>query len=440
MSIFDTIVAEATAPYESALSIVRVSGPDTKDILCRLTKKELSKFTPRMVHLVTLYGDKGQEIDQATLVYNQNPNSYTGEDTLELYTHGSRIIVDELIETIISYGARRAEGGEFTAKAYYNGKMNLIEAESVNELIKAKTYKGKEIALKTLKGTNYNRIERVRQKLLDIMARIEVDIDYPEYDDTDEIIYNLKLELPELNKTVSSLRTDSRASLYYLNGIKVALVGEPNVGKSTLLNAILGYDKAIVTAIPGTTRDVVEGEKMVDGMLYRFLDTAGIRENPDQIEKIGIEYSYRTIQEADVICYVFEHFNKGEFDVLDLPKDKPCILVQNKIDKNPRCEEADIHISALEKDLGLLMDNIKKSLNIQDTIQGVFSSKRDLDLLDSFGKMLELAANDLNNGVTIDVIEILLVKATKILDELLGNEQTLEDLYSTVFKSFCVGK
>lgn len=318
--------------------------------------------------------------------------------------------------------------------------MNLIEAESVNELIKAKTYKGKEIALNTLKGTNYDRIEKVRQRLLDAMARIEVDIDYPEYDDTNEIIENLKKELPDLNETVSTLRRDSRASLYYLNGIKVALVGEPNVGKSTLLNAILGYDKAIVTAVPGTTRDVVEGEKLVDGMLYRFLDTAGIRENPDQIEKIGIEYSYRTIRESDIICYVFEHFDRNELKALNLPKNKPCVLVQNKIDKNSKCPEADIYISALEKDLGSLMDIIKKNLNIHETIEGVFSSKRDLDLLDSFGNMLLKATNDLYEGVTIDVIEILLVRATKILDELLGKEQTLEDLYSTVFRSFCVGK
>ena len=441
MFIFDTIVAEATAPFESALSIVRLSGTKTNEILERLTEKSIDQFKPRMTYNRNIYTVDHKKIDNAVIVYFEKGKSFTGEESAEFYVHGSRIIVNELIDTIITLGARRAEGGEFTAKAYYNGRMSLVEAEAINEIIKAKTTKGKDLALKTLSGENREKIENIRTELLDIMARIEVDIDYPEYDDEEAIIEKLKIDLPIISQQVKSLCADSKSALYYLTGIKVALVGRPNVGKSTILNSLLGYDKAIVTNIPGTTRDVVEGEKNINGVLYKFFDTAGIRDNPDPIEKIGIEKSHDTIKDADIILYIYDKFDEEEYkDILIESNDKPVVKVQNKNDINSVDKENDISISATSKKVNVIYEIINKRLDIRETVEGGFASKRDLDLLDSFSKQLSEAVFNIEEGMTIDVIETMLLNSTHKLDELLGNNQTMEDLYSTVFAKFCVGK
>lgn len=441
MFIFDTIVAEATAPIESALSIVRLSGTKTNEILERLTKKSIDQFKPRMTYNRNIYTVDHKKIDNAVIVYFEKGKSFTGEESAEFYVHGSRIIVNELIDTIITLGARRAEGGEFTAKAYYNGRMSLVEAEAINEIIKAKTTKGKDLALKTLSGENREKIENIRTELLDIMARIEVDIDYPEYDDEEAIFEKLKIDLPIISQKVKSLCADSKSALYYLTGIKVALVGRPNVGKSTILNSLLGYDKAIVTNIPGTTRDVVEGEKNINGVLYKFFDTAGIRDNPDPIEKIGIEKSHDTIKDADIILYIYDKFDEEEYkDILIESNDKPVVKVQNKNDINSVDKENDISISATSKKVNVIYEIINKRLDIRETVEGGFASKRDLDLLDSFSKQLSEAVFNIEEGMTIDVIETMLLNSTHKLDELLGNNQTMEDLYSTVFAKFCVGK
>ena len=441
MFIFDTIVAEATAPFESALSIVRLSGTKTNEILERLTKKSIDQFKPRMTYNRNIYTVDHKKIDNAVIVYFEKGKSFTGEESAEFYVHGSRIIVNELIDTIITLGARRAEGGEFTAKAYYNGRMSLVEAEAINEIIKAKTTKGKDLALKTLSGENREKIENIRTELLDIMARIEVDIDYPEYDDEEAIFEKLKIDLPIISQKVKSLCADSKSALYYLTGIKVALVGRPNVGKSTILNSLLGYDKAIVTNIPGTTRDVVEGEKNINGVLYKFFDTAGIRDNPDPIEKIGIEKSHDTIKDADIILYIYDKFDEEEYkDILIESNDKPVVKVQNKKDINSVDKENDISISATSKKVNVIYEIINKRLDIRETVEGGFASKRDLDLLDSFSEQLSEAVFNIEEGMTIDVIETMLLNSTHKLDELLGNNQTMEDLYSTVFAKFCVGK
>lgn len=441
MFIFDTIVAEATAPFESALSIVRLSGTKTNEILERLTEKSIDQFKPRMTYNRNIYTVDHKKIDNAVIVYFEKGKSFTGEESAEFYVHGSRIIVNELIDTIITLGARRAEGGEFTAKAYYNGRMSLVEAEAINEIIKAKTTKGKDLALKTLSGENREKIENIRTELLDIMARIEVDIDYPEYDDEEAIFEKLKIDLPIISQKVKSLCADSKSALYYLTGIKVALVGRPNVGKSTILNSLLGYDKAIVTNIPGTTRDVVEGEKNINGVLYKFFDTAGIRDDPDPIEKIGIEKSHDTIKDADIILYIYDKFDEEEYkDILIESNDKPVVKVQNKNDINSVDKENDISISATSKKVNVIYEIINKRLDIRETVEGGFASKRDLDLLDSFSKQLSEAVFNIEEGMTIDVIETMLLNSTHKLNELLGNNQTMEDLYSTVFAKFCVGK
>ena len=444
---FDTIVAECTAPYKSALSIIRLSGNDSNRIVSNMLRQKLDTFEPSKAYHVGIYKDAKDTstlIDKALVIYFEGAHSFCGEDTFEFYVHGSRVIVNELIDTLIENGARRAQGGEFSYKAYFNNKLELVESEAINDLINARTKRSKDFALKTLNGENTKVLFDLKKKLNLLSAEIEVNIDYPEFDEDANLIEKTKELLPDLIKSAKNLQAGSKQSLYLFNGVKVAIVGEPNVGKSTLLNKILGYNKAIVTNIPGTTRDIVEGEKEIDGIIFKFLDTAGIRSKADEIEKIGIEKSKEITKEADIILVLSD---KGHFEDLESLgideelKTKPVIYVGSKSDLNNSATNADILISKDDESLEKLFKLIQSKLDlISDDRQG-FTSKRDLDLLNKFVYVWDSIDEDLNNYITIDVVEIKLVEATKILDELIGKtENSLDDVYDTIFKNFCVGK
>lgn len=442
MIVFDTIVSECTAPYKSALSIVRLVGSSAKEIAAKMVKKAIDSFSPSHAYYLSIYEDKTKEdtiIDKALVIFFEAEHSFCGEDTFEFYVHGSRIIVNELIETTIRYGARRAKGGEFTYKAYINGKMELVESEAINELINARTKRSKNFALKSLNGENSKVLNSLKEKLNLLNAEIEVNIDYPEYDEDASLIEKTRELLPSLIKEAKDLLQGSYQSTYLFSGVKIAIVGEPNVGKSTLLNKILGYSKAIVTSIPGTTRDVVEGEREIDGIIYKFLDTAGIRESSDVIENIGIEKSRESIKEADVVLYLSD---KGDYVSLGLEeelRDKPVIYIGSKSDI-AKVEKCDITISQDDSSLDDLFSLIKKKLNLIDEDKAGFSSKRDIDLLSSFVNTLDEIELDLKEDITIDIVEIKLLDAARKLDELIGVESTLEDVYDTIFKNFCIGK
>lgn len=448
MNVFDTIVAECSAPMKAAVSMVRLSGKDSFEILSHVVKKDVNSFEARKMYYVSFYEDQDDEdslIDRGTLVLYKDGKSYTGEDTVEFFVHGSPLIVNRLISALIRYGARRALGGEFTEKAYLNGKMDLSEAEAVNQLINARTEKSRKFALKTLNGDASGQVKEMKKELNLLTAEIEVDIDYPEYDENVEIAPKIEKVLPPLLKKAEVLLAGSRQSTYLFNGIKVAIVGEPNVGKSTLLNKILGEEKAIVTDVPGTTRDVVEGEKEIHGLLYRFYDTAGIREAAGEIEKIGIEKTYDTIAKSDIVLLLFEKGQQIEeeidkLEIRDLIRDKPCLTVSTKKDLNGIDKDADVSLSKEDPDLEEMFKKIEKKLDISDKDGDGFASKRDLDLLETFVSDLKDVLNDLKNKVTVDVLEIKLIEATHALDEMLGVENTMEDVYQTVFANFCVGK
>ena len=401
MNVFDTIVAECSAPMKAAVSMVRLSGKDSFEILSHVVKKDVNSFEARKMYYVSFYeyqDDEDSLIDRGTLVLYKDGKSYTGEDTVEFFVHGSPLIVNRLISALIRYGARRALGGEFTEKAYLNGKMDLSEAEAVNQLINARTEKSRKFALKTLNGDASGQVKEMKKELNLLTAEI-----------------------------------------------KVAIVGEPNVGKSTLLNKILGEEKAIVTDVPGTTRDVVEGEKEIHGLLYRFYDTAGIREAAGEIEKIGIEKTYDTIAKSDIVLLLFEKGQQIEeeidkLEIRDLIRDKPCLTVSTKKDLNGIDKDADVSLSKEDPDLEEMFKKIEKKLDISDQDGDGFASKRDLDLLETFVSDLKDVLNDLKNKVTVDVLEIKLIEATHALDEMLGVENTMEDVYQTVFANFCVGK
>jgi tRNA modification GTPase len=448
MDIFDTIAAECTAPYKSALSIVRMAGKDSFAILSKMIKKDPALLPCRKAYYCSIYRNKTQEeslIDKGLIILFKGKESFAGEDSVEFYVHGSRIVVGELMETLVSLGARRALGGEFSMKAFYNGKMDLTQAESINQLVNARTERGKDFALSGLAGKGAEKIKEMKDRLNLLSAEIETDIDYPEYDEGKNLLEKIKKVTAPLIKETRSLLSSSKEAKYLFNGIKVAIIGEPNVGKSTLLNKIIGEDKAIVTPIPGTTRDVVEGEKEIDGLIYKFFDTAGIRQKADEIEEIGIKKTYEVTEKADILLVLFEK-GPSESDeisklgIKELVKTKPCIYVSTKRDLTGENEKADISVSKDDKSLDALFALIEKKLDIEKKENEGFTSERDADLLDNFLSTMLSIEEDMKEEMTVDVLEIKLIKATSYLDEILGVSSTMEDIYETVFKNFCVGK
>ena len=445
MFIFDTIVAECTAPYKSAVSIVRVSGKYAKKILFKMVRKK--DIESRMANYGGIYMDKNDKrtlIDRALYIFFDGEHAYCGEDTVEFYLHGSRIIVDQVIKTCLKYGARLAKGGEFSAKAYYNGKMNLTEAEAVNQVVNARTIRSKDFAIKTLGGENTKDLLKMKEGLNLLAAQIEVNIDYPEFDDETDLIETTRQLVPKLIIKAKEKQTNSQQSKYLFNGVRVAIIGEPNVGKSTLLNKILGEDKAIVTNIPGTTRDIVEGEKELNGIIFKFFDTAGIRNDAGEIEKIGIEKSREICQRADIILVLLNQENKAtgieNLGLKKLIENKPLIVIATKKDLYGNNTSADISISKEDENLNELYHLLYDKLSISNHEDAGFVSVRDIDLLDKFIATLESIEVDLRKHITLDVLEIKIIEASKILDELLGNTSTMEDIYTKIFSNFCVGK
>jgi tRNA modification GTPase len=449
MIVFDTIAAECTAPYKAALSVIRMAGPDAFKILQAVVVKDVASFEPRKSYYVSVYKDKNDEkslIDKGLVITFKGKESFAGEDSVEFYVHGSRLIVEELLEALVKHGARRAEGGEFSAKAYYNGKMDLTEAEAINQIVNARTERSKDFALKTLEGQASKQISEMKDRLVKLSAEIEVDVDYPEYDEKGTDLVQKAQELLEpLLKEADELVSSSKQSRYLFAGLKVAIVGEPNVGKSTLLNKILGEDKAIVTPIPGTTRDIVEGEKEIDGIIYKFLDTAGIRKRAGTIEKIGIEKSYEAVKDADIVLILSEKKESGEKEIQslgikDILKSKPYIYISTKRDLIGQNKEAELSLSKDDSSLDDLYKLIEKKLNIASGDDHGLASARDIDLLTQFRDLISSALDDIANQMTIDVIEVKIVSALNLLNEMLGVESTLDDIYDTVFKYFCIGK
>ena len=328
-----TIVSLITPPFNSAVSVIRLSGDDSLSLAQTIFSRKIEK--PRYAY----YGNlsyQGEEIDQVVLIYYKGPNSFTGEDVVEISLHGSMLIVNQVISLFITLGARLAERGEFSSRAFYHHKIDLVQAEGINSLINSTTLEQKKIALYSLKGDTSKLITPLKEKLGKLLANIEVNIDYPEYIDIEEVTISKVREITlEISKEINSLAKNASKSSLVMNGIKVCLVGEPNVGKSSLLNALLNQKKALVSSIPGTTRDVVEGSISLNGLPLHLIDTAGIRESKDEIEKMGIELSLKSLEEADLIIFIRDASKSDsieEQEILEKLKDKKYIEVFNKSD------------------------------------------------------------------------------------------------------------
>ena len=439
---FETIVALATAPIKSALGIVRLSGDDVFEVVSKCFTKDLREIKERTILYGSIFNDE-EKIDDVVLLAYKGPKSFTGEDSIEIICHGSSLIYKQIIETCIKNGARMATNGEFSSRAYMHNKIDLVQAEAINDVINANTKEAKNLNLLSLDGKTSNLIVPIKTRLADILSLIEVNIDYPEYEDIEvankETIVST---IEELLPKIDSLIADGQKAKIINEGVKVALVGKPNVGKSSLLNAFLGEDRAIVTDIAGTTRDVVEGHANIDGVVLHLFDTAGIRQSNDKIEAIGIERSKKAIQDADIVVVVLDGSNeieKEDKEILDFAKEYNPIVVYNKNDVSKSGDV--LAISALNNDIEPLIFALKERIGVdtKSFSKPALNNTRQLGLLAKAKESLVIARNDAKNGRTVDLIATSLFDAYAAILEILGEANQI-DLSKEIFARFCVGK
>ena len=440
----DTIVALATPPTKSALAIVRLSGPQAFSIFSSIFSKDLTLEKERAVHLGTIR-DGEDMIDQVVVIQYLDPKSFTGEDLLEIIIHGSPLIAYQLIETLITKGARNANPGEFSSRAFLHQKVDLIQAEAIHDVIQATTIEAKRLSLLSLTGQTSEKIAPIRQRLADILSLIEVNIDYPEYQDIEQATKEKVItDCVEIVGLLNTFIGEGEKGRLIKEGIKVAIIGKPNVGKSSLLNALINEEKAIVTDIAGTTRDVVEAELNLHGVVLKILDTAGIRQTDNVIEAIGIRKAIITVEQADVVIYVRDATNPSEFDddaLNALLKTKAVIHVYNKKDLLTKYDKQKLYISAKSKDILPLLDAMMQSLGIQEAnyYTPSFNNSRQLGSLKQIREHLLKAIEDAKADLTTDLISSSLQLAYQEVIQLLGLEGKV-DLGSEIFSRFCVGK
>jgi len=442
---FETIVALATAPMRSALAIIRLSGEDCFKVVSKFFSKNLIDIKTNGIHHGFIL-EKNEVIDEVILLTYVNPHSFTGEDSVEIISHGSPLIFNKIIELAISNGARMAERGEFSSRAYMHGKMDLIQAESINDLINAESEESKKLSMMALKGETSKLVLPLKKTLGDILSLIEVNVNYPEYTDI-EIATNEKVitVCDDLISYINKLIKDGKKGRIIKDGLKVAIVGKPNVGKSSILNALLGEEKAIVTDIKGTTRDIVEGKFNLDGVIINLYDTAGIRESNDAIETKGIVKSEKMLNDADICIAVFDSttFDNEDKKIQELTKNKKTIVVYNKFDlvENTNKHDGLLYISALNNNVEPLKDAIRRYIGLskENYENPSIANTREIGLLENIKKSLEKAQLDAKNGVPVDLINVYIQDAYLKVLALTGEDHDY-DIATEIFSRFCLGK
>lgn len=438
----EPIVALATPPLKSALAVIRISGDGCFDIVSKMFSRKIVLEGKNRIFVGDIL-DNDELVDEVVLLAYKGPYSFTGEDSIEIICHGSMIIANQIVSICIKNGCRYALNGEYTNRAFLNKKLDLIEAEAVNDVINATSIEAKKLSLMSLKGQTSNLVEPIRTKIADILSLIEVNIDYPEYEDV-EVVTKEKIltELSKISAELKDLIKNGYKGNIIKDGVKIAIVGKPNAGKSSLLNALLNEDKAIVTAIPGTTRDIVEGTILINGVTLYFKDTAGIRESDDIIENQGILKSKKAILEADLVLYIVDSTDENEDEsILESIKNKEVVKVYNKNDLSNVVKEDGISISALNKDIQVLKNEIYTRLNLTNDnyVNPSINNMRDLGLLEKIEKELSSAVNLTKNDCALDLISINLTNAYALVLELLGLSNDC-DISQEIFSRFCVGK
>lgn len=439
----NTICAISTALQEGAISIVRISGEEAISIVSQIFTKDLHSVPSHTIHYGNIVDENGKPIDEVLVSVFRAPKTYTREDVVEINCHGGIFITRKILSLVLSKGASLAKPGEFTQRAFYHGRIDLSQAEAVQDMIEATNDTAAHMAIKGIKGSVKKLLDPLIEDLLDIIAQIEVNIDYPEYEDIEQLTENDLL--PKTKKwlaQIDAILKKAQTGQVLKKGIDTVIVGRPNVGKSSLLNALLEEDKAIVTDIAGTTRDIVEGQIHIGSIQLNLIDTAGIRKASDKIEQIGIEKSQEKLQEAALVLLVLDGsapLTKEDEELLEKTKDKMRLVIWNKDDLSKE-EKEGICICAKDHQIQPLIDALE-SLYENNLLkeEPILSNERQIGLLHQARDDMMRAREALEAHIEPDLVEIDIQQAHDHLKEILG-EVSREDLLDTLFSKFCLGK
>lgn len=446
----DTITAISTTTGVGAISIIRLSGIDAIKIVNKVFTKDLTNAESHTIH----YGyikDKEEKIDEVLVSIMRAPKTFTREDIVEINCHGGIATTNKVLELLLESGARLADPGEFTKRAFLNGRIDLLEAEATMDLISSKSETARKISINTLTGETSNLIKSLRSDLVQIISNIEVNIDYPEYEDVEEMT-NDKV-LPNIQKfrtRLVDIIKKSEDSKVIKEGIKVGIIGKPNVGKSSLLNSLIEEEKAIVTNIPGTTRDIVEGTLILGGITLNITDTAGIRESKDIVEMLGVEKSLKIIDSSDLVIFILnnnEELSNEEKELLNKLKNKKKIIVINKIDLESKLDKSmlDDYIEiSVKENIGIdkVKNKIRDLFNIGEIKSNdltYLSNARTISLLKKSLNIIDNTIKEINSNSPIDIVELGLKDAWNTLGEVIGATYK-EELLDELFSRFCLGK
>lgn len=456
---FDTITAISTPKGEGAIAIVRLSGDDAVNIANKLFKeKDLNIVDSHTIHYGHLVDpSSGNTVEEVMVSVLRAPKTFTREDVVEINCHGGIFSVNKVLELVLSQGARLAEPGEFTKRAFLNGRIDLSQAEAVMDLIRSKTDRAMAIAMNQVEGRLSKLVNGLRQTLLEILAHIEVNIDYPEYDDVEEMTNSVLIEKAKTVRIeIQKLLETSKQGKILREGLSTVIIGRPNVGKSSLLNTLVQESKAIVTDIPGTTRDVIEEYVNVKGVPLRLIDTAGIRETKDVVEAIGVERSKKVLNLADLVLFVLnnnESLTDEDKTLFEQMSGKDVIVIINKTDlpQNLNMNE----VKELIGDVTLVTTSLKEEQGIDDLEKAIanlyfegqieaqdltyLSNARHIALLKQAEQTINDAIEAMNNGMPIDLVQIDLTRAWELLGEIVG-DTVQESLINQLFSQFCLGK